>query len=107
MSEIPTIDKDDLETWHKVDAYLATQAYTAEDVDVDFTSCNYEDDGLHLIGLVEVFVPVNVYRKDEPPKPDPQAVLREIADLLENHPDFYRGNSVIHYCAYKAKAALT
>jgi hypothetical protein len=107
MNEIPNIAPDDLETWHKVDAYLASQTYTAGDVSIDFTSVNFEEGGLHLTGIVDVFVPVNVYHKVEPPKPDPQVVLREISDLLEHHPDFYRGNSVIHYCALKAKAALT
>lgn len=82
MSEIPTIDRDDLETWHKVDAYLASQAYTSEDVNVDFSSTNFVEDGLHLIGLVEVFVPVEVYRKPEPPSPE-TLELQRLRDLAE------------------------
>jgi hypothetical protein len=32
--------------------------------------------------------------------------LAEIADMLEKHPEFERGNSTVHYCAHKAKSAI-
>ena len=107
MSEIIQIGSGDKKAWAKVDAYLARQAYTADDVNIDFNSGTFGEGGMHLTGLVDVFVPVDVYRKVEPTTPDPQAVLQEIARLLEQHPDFLRGNSTVHYCAHKAKAALS
>lgn len=70
MSEITKIDQYDLESWNKVHAYLESRTYPAEDVTMDFTSADFVEDGLHLTGMVGVFVPVNVYRKDEPPSPE-------------------------------------
>ena len=32
--------------------------------------------------------------------------LADIARQLEKHPDFCRGNSVVHYCARAARAAI-
>lgn len=31
--------------------------------------------------------------------------LNEISEMLSKHPEFERGNSVVHYCAHKAKSA--
>lgn len=32
--------------------------------------------------------------------------LSEISALLKDHPDFAKGNSIVHYCAHKARSAL-
>lgn len=82
MSEITKIDQYDLESWNKVHAYLESRTYPAEDVIMDFTSADFVEDGLHLTGMVGVFVPVNVYRKDEPPSPE-ALDLQRLRDLAE------------------------
>lgn len=38
--------------------------------------------------------------------PDMYEALQAIASLLENHPEATEGNSKVHYCFYKAIAAL-
>lgn len=38
--------------------------------------------------------------------PDLLAALREITDLLRSHPENKDGNSKVHYCACKARAAI-
>ena len=106
MSEIINIGSGDKRAWAKVDAYLARQTYTADDVNIDFNSGTFEEDGMHLTGLVDVFVPVGVYRKVKPPETDPKAELRELVSLLEHHPDFYKVNSFVRFCAIKARKAL-
>lgn len=32
--------------------------------------------------------------------------LREVDDQLSIHPDFLKGNSVVHYCAHKTRASI-
>lgn len=34
-------------------------------------------------------------------------VLTEISEMLGKHPEFAQGNSTVHYCAHKAKTALS
>ncbi len=65
-SDIPWIDRDDTKTWGKVDAYLKSRAYTAQDVEFDFSSCNFLEDGLYIVGLVSLVVPLDVYHDGTP-----------------------------------------
>ena len=82
MSEIPAIDRYDPETWHKVDAYLESQVYTAKDVSFDFSGVDWQEEGMYLNGTVSVLVPAGVYRKPEPPSPE-TLELQRLRDLAE------------------------
>lgn len=35
-----------------------------------------------------------------------ETALQEIAALLQKHPDFKRGNDIVHFCAHRALGVL-
>ncbi|GKS73294.1 hypothetical protein AVME950_00380 [Acidovorax sp. SUPP950] len=61
-AEILVIEPRDLPRWQMVDSYIAQMSISPQDVSVDFTSANFQADGLHVNGLVDFFVPAHVYR---------------------------------------------
>ena len=61
-SEVFVIDTRDLPRWQRVDEYIAQMSIAQKDVSVDFTSANFQSDGLNVNGLVDLFVPAHVYR---------------------------------------------
>jgi len=61
-SEVFVIEPRDLPRWQRVDAYIAQMSIAQNDVSVDFSSANFQSDGLNVNGLVDLFVPAHVYR---------------------------------------------
>lgn len=58
---VPYIGLHDLARWRKVDAFIKTMTLNAEDLSVDFTSANFQPEGLHLTALADLFIPKEAY----------------------------------------------
>ena len=74
---IERIDKDDIPTWRRVDAFIERQCIDGKDLDPDFTSLEWEEDGFHVPVMASIFVPLSVYTKraeltaQAGPRPEP------------------------------------